>query len=220
MQPIAANQPSFPTGGPTPHAWGSHAPRRHPAPLSYHDLTGLLVGALELRDPSAVRHASGVAEFSTMLATKIGMRPERIEVLRYAASVHDLGKMAISEAILSKPTRLTHAEYLAIQKHTVLGYNLVRTLRLDPMIPAAMLSHHENFDGSGYPQGLKGEAIPLEARVIRVADFFDALTDRRRYRERIVYALPEALDLMLLNRHCFDPDLLAAFVGMMDGRGT
>jgi putative nucleotidyltransferase with HDIG domain len=187
--------------------------------LSYDDLTSLLLSALELRDPSAENHSNGVAALSDALAAKIGMEPGTIETLRYAAALHDIGKLAMSETVISKPSRLTRAEFLMMQQHTVLGHNLVQPLRFDPIIPDVILRHHENFDGSGYPEGLKGAAIPLAARLIRLADFYDALTEGRRYRDRTVYSHGEALELMQRNRNCFDPDLLAAFVEMMDARG-
>jgi putative two-component system response regulator len=87
------------------------------------------------------------------------------------------------------------------------------------MIPDVVLYHHENFDGSGYPHGLKGEAIPLAARIIRVCDFYDALIDRRRYREESAFTPARALDLLQQNGHCFDRALLAEFVSMMETRG-
>ena len=208
MQPVQHFHPGT-AGEPVWQAWAAALDRRERAPLSYHELTLLMVRTLEFRDPGAGRHARGVAEFATMLAAQIGMEPERIEVLRYAAALHD--------AVITKPTRLTPAEWLMIQDHPMLGYDLVRSLRLDSMIMDAILCHHENFDGSGYPLGLKGEDIPLAARLIRVADFCDALTDRRRYRERVVYTLPEALEVMQKNSHCFDPFLLSEFLEMMKG---
>lgn len=102
-----------------------------------------------------------------------------------------------------------------VQQHTILGYQLLQPMKINPMITTAVLSHHENYDGSGYPEGLKGEAIPLAARLIRIADFYDALTSHRSYRNNAAYNSAEALDVLQENRHCFDPSLFGTFVEMI-----
>jgi HD-GYP domain-containing protein (c-di-GMP phosphodiesterase class II) len=137
------------------------------------------------------------------------------KVLGHAAKLHDIGKVAISDSVISKPSRLTRAEYLMVQQHTILGYQLLQPMKIDPVITGAILSHHENYDGSGYPEGLKGEAIPLAARLIRIADFYDALTSRRSYRNGPALSTAEALDVLQENRRCFDPSLFSAFVEMI-----
>jgi HD-GYP domain-containing protein (c-di-GMP phosphodiesterase class II) len=179
------------------------------------ELTHLLVRIADLRDPNAERHADGVAELCTDLAARINMDVEKRKVLGHAARLHDVGKVAISDSVISKPSRLTRAEYLMVQQHTILGYQLLQPMKIDAVITGAILSHHENFDGSGYPEGLKGDAIPLAARLIRIADFYDALTSRRSYRNSPAYSSVEALDVLQENRHCFDPSLFSAFVEMV-----
>ena len=179
------------------------------------ELTHLLVRIIDLRDPSAERHSEGVAELGAALSARINMDVEQREVLHHAAKLHDIGKVAISDSVINKPSRLTRAEYLMIQQHTVLGYQLLQPMKVDKMITGAILSHHENYDGSGYPEGLKGDAIPLEARLIRIVDFYDALTSHRSYRNQAMYGLAQALDVLKENRHCFDPLLFGAFVEMI-----
>jgi putative nucleotidyltransferase with HDIG domain len=179
------------------------------------ELTQLLVRIVDLRDPSAEKHSEGVGELSAELAGRINMDVEERKVLQHAAILHDVGKVAITDSVIHKPARLTRAEYLMVQQHTVLGYNLLQPLKIDAVIPATILSHHENYDGSGYPEGLKGEAIPLAARLIRIADFYDALTSHRPYRDKVIYNSTEALDVLQENRHCFDPFLFDTFVEMI-----
>jgi putative two-component system response regulator len=191
----------------------------HDGAASLDDLTALLLRILELRDPGAQSHGDGVAGLATELAARAGMGEAEIDILCHAATLHDVGKAAMPGAVLSKPSRLTRAEFLMVQQHTTLGHQLVAPLPIDPMIPDVVLYHHENFDGSGYPHGLKGEAIPLAARIIRVCDFYDALIDRRRYREEPAFTPARALDLLQQNGHCFDRALLAEFVSMMETRG-
>ena len=179
------------------------------------ELTRLLVRIADLRDPNAERHSEGVAELTAELARRIDMDVEDRKVLGHAAKLHDIGKVAMSDSVMNKPSRLTRAEYLMVQQHTILGYQLLQPMKIDPVITGAILSHHENFDGSGYPEGLKGEAIPLAARLIRVADFYDALVSHRSYRDSSAYGAVEALSVLQENRHCFDPSLFSTFVEMI-----
>ena len=183
--------------------------------VSLNGFAQLLLRIVDLRDPYAKYHSDQVSELSAELAQRINMSVAELKVLQYAAALHDVGKLAINESVVNKPSLLTRAEFLMIQQHTVLGYNLIKPLNIDSMITAVILSHHENFDGSGYPEGLKGEMIPLTARLIRITDFYDALTSRRSYRARAKYEPKEALDILQENRHCFDPFLFDAFVDMM-----
>jgi HD-GYP domain-containing protein (c-di-GMP phosphodiesterase class II) len=171
----------------------------------------LFLGKLaDLRDPYISDHATHVRDLSVQLAIRVNFPSRKIKALSHAALLHDIGKLVLPEQIVNKPSRLTEAEYLMVQQHTVLGYKLVSPLEMDAMIGGTILSHHENFDGSGYPYGLVGEAIPLEARIVRITDFYDALICQRPYRE--AFTAGSALDLLLKNRRCFDPSLLEAFL--------
>jgi len=172
----------------------------------------LLSKTIELKDPYTSGHSSRVADIAVrFVQTKqTGLEPEHVSCLRYASYIHDIGKLGISEAILNKPTLLTEAERIMIQYHPNLGRNLLRHLGLDQHITLAILHHHEDYDGGGYPAGLKGEAIPLVARILRLADFYDAVTSDRPYRK--AYRHKQALQLMKDNEHCFDPNLLPLFL--------
>jgi putative nucleotidyltransferase with HDIG domain len=180
------------------------------------ELTHLLIRITDLKDPTAERHSEGVAALSAELASRIDMNVDERQVLQHAAKLHDVGKIAISDSVINRPSRLTRAEYLMVQQHTVLGYQLLKPMQINPIITAAILSHHENYDGSGYPEGLKGDAIPHAARIIRIADFFDALTSHRSYRDNVVYSSVNALDVLQENRHCFDPSLFSNFIEMIE----
>ncbi len=183
--------------------------------VALNDLTQLLVRITDLRDPAAEKHSEGVAELSTDLARRINMSVEEREALQHSAILHDVGKVAINESVINKPTRLTRAEYTMIQQHAVLGYELLQPMKINNLITTAILSHHENYDGSGYPEGLKGDTIPLAARLIRIADFYDALTGHRSYRDKVKFDSAEALEVLRDNRHCFDPALFDIFIVMM-----
>lgn len=152
--------------------------------VDQNELTQLLIRIVDLHDPSAEKHSKGVAELSAELAERINMGVEERKILQHAAILHDIGKVAINESVINKPSLLTRAEYSMVQQHTILGYKLLQPLKIDAVITATILSHHENYDGSGYPEGLKGEAIPLSARLIRITDFYDALTSHRSYRKK------------------------------------
>lgn len=179
------------------------------------ELTHLLVRIADLRDPNAGKHSAGVAELCAELAGRIKLDRKERQALQHAAQLHDVGKIAINDSVINKPSRLTRAEYLMVQQHTILGYQLLQPMKINTVITTAILSHHENYDGSGYPEGLKGEAIPLAARLIRIADFYDALTSHRSYRDNAVYDPAKALAVLEENRHCFDPSLFKIFVEMI-----
>jgi putative nucleotidyltransferase with HDIG domain len=171
----------------------------------------LFLGKLaDLRDPYISDHTMHVRDLSVQLALRVKFPSRKIKALSHAALLHDIGKVVLPEQIINKPSRLTEAEYLMVQQHTVLGYKLIAPLGMDGMVAGTILGHHENFDGSGYPYGLRGEAIPLEARIVRITDFYDALICQRPY--RAAFTAGAALNLLLKNRRCFDPFLLEEFL--------
>jgi putative nucleotidyltransferase with HDIG domain len=175
----------------------------------------LMGTAIELRDPYTKGHSDHVAEITLNIAES-GF-PDQftdLEAVRMAAIIHDVGKIAVNEIILNKPTLLTEAEFEMIKSHTFLGSKLITHFDFDPILNDAILRHHENFDGSGYPDGLKGNEIPLIARIIRVADYFDALTSCRPYRPAL--QVDEAINIMRKKRHFFDPDIFNIFLDNKD----
>lgn len=176
------------------------------------DLLPFLTSVIGLRDPHGQGHSNHVKELSAAFGRKVDMTSAQIEILTFAAEIHDIGKIAINEFIINKPGRFTEAEYLMVQHHAQLGASLIETLSLDSVIPLIILHHHENFDGSGYPRKLKGDQIPLESRIIRITDTYDALTSNRGYRP--AYSPRKALAIMEQEQHCFDPELLEIFFKM------
>jgi putative nucleotidyltransferase with HDIG domain len=141
----------------------------------------MLAGAVDEKDPYTRGHSDRVTRYSVMLAQELGLPQEEIENVRVAAQLHDVGKIGIEDRVLKKPGSLTPDEYDAMKAHTTKGANILRPVQqLAATIPGIEL-HHESLDGRGYPYGLKNEAIPLMARIIMVADTFDAMTTSRPY---------------------------------------
>jgi HD-GYP domain-containing protein (c-di-GMP phosphodiesterase class II) len=148
----------------------------------------MLAGAVDEKDPYTRGHSDRVTRYSVLLATEIGLPKDEIERIRIAAQLHDVGKIGIEDRILKKPGKLTPEEYEIMKTHTTKGANILRPVeKLRDMLPGIEL-HHESLDGTGYPHGLKGDQIPIMARVITVADTFDAITTSRPYQK----AMPPA----------------------------
>ena len=136
----------------------------------------------ELRDPYTVGHEKRVAELAVAIGTELGFEAIRLEGLRVAGYLHDIGKMIIPAEILSKPTRLTALEYEMVKGHPQAGFDVLKNVEFPWPVAQVALQHHERLDGSGYPQGLKGEAILFEARIVAVADVVEAMSSHRPYR--------------------------------------
>ncbi|HLH14866.1 MAG TPA: HD domain-containing phosphohydrolase [Solirubrobacteraceae bacterium] len=176
--------------------------------------------AVEFRDEDTGAHIERIGRFSVLLAEHIGMDADFCERLRHAAPLHDVGKVAIPDAILLKPGPLTPEERAIVETHAEEGHRLVRgsSSSILDMAATIALSHQEKWDGSGYPRGLKGEAIPIEGRIVAVADVFDALTSDRVYRK--AFSIEEAVQMMREQRgRHFDPVLLDAFMEVLGQRG-
>src|SRR5258707_14998443 len=176
--------------------------------------------AVEFRDEDTGAHIERIGRFSVLLAEQIGMDQEFSERLRHAAPLHDVGKVAIPDAILLKPGPLTPEERAIVETHAEEGHRLVRgsSSSILDMAATIALSHQEKWDGSGYPRGLKGEAIPIEGRIVAVADVFDALTSDRVYRK--AFSVDEAVQMMREQRgRHFDPVLLDAFLQVLRQSG-
>ena len=176
--------------------------------------------AVEFRDEDTGAHIERIGRFSTLLAERAGLERELCERLGYAAPLHDVGKVAIPDAILLKPGPLTAEERAIVETHAEEGHRLLRgsSSSILDMAATIALSHHEKWDGSGYPRGLAGEEIPVEGRVVAVADVFDALTSDRVYRS--AYSVEQAVQLMREQRaRHFDPELLDAFLEVLSSSG-
>lgn len=170
-----------------------------------------LGGALDLRDSETEDHCRRVAAYVLKLAKIVGIEDEKIlRDLELGAFLHDIGKIGVPDAILLKPGKLTEEEKKVIETHPELGYDLINQIQFLMEASELVLSHHEWFDGSGYPRGLRGSDIPLPARLFTVADTIDAMTSDRPYRK----ALPiEAVgkELRKLSGVQFDPQIVDAF---------
>jgi CheY-like chemotaxis protein len=176
--------------------------------------------AVEFRDEDTGAHIERIGRFSTLLAEQVGMEPDFCMTLSHAAPLHDVGKVAIPDAILLKPGKLTLQERAIVETHAEEGHRLLRGSSSSILDLAATiaLSHHEKWDGSGYPRGVVGEAIPIEGRIVAVADVFDALTSDRVYRK--AFTVEEAVEIMLEQRgRHFDPVLLDAFMEVLGRSG-
>jgi HD domain/B12 binding domain len=176
--------------------------------------------AVEFRDEDTGAHIERIGRFSTLLADAVGMGSDFCRTISHAAPLHDVGKVAIPDAILLKPDKLTAEERAIVETHAEEGHRLLRGSSSSILDLAATiaLSHHEKWDGSGYPRGVAGEAIPIEGRIVAVADVFDALTSDRVYRK--AFTVEEAVEIMLEQRgRHFDPVLLDAFMEVLGRSG-
>jgi response regulator RpfG family c-di-GMP phosphodiesterase len=175
--------------------------------------------AVEERDKFNIGHGQRTAVFSRMIGEALGLSEERLKNLFHAALLHDVGKIGIDDAILNKPARLTDEEYQAIRRHPELGDYVLRPISFFADIRKAVRHHHERWDGKGYPDGLAGETIPLEARILCIADYFDSVTSARPYRSPM--SDREAIDLIKSESgRMFDPAVAEAFLAAMEKRLT
>lgn len=174
-----------------------------------------LAKAAEFRDDESGEHVWRVAHTSAAIARELGRDPEEVDLLLRAARLHDVGKIAIPDGILLKPGRVTEAEFAVIKAHTSVGADLLSGGH-SPLIKMAeviALTHHERWDGTGYPQGLRGEEIPIVGRILAVADTFDALTHDRIHRRAV--SVKEAVDEIVAYRGTqFDPAVVDAFLAI------
>jgi diguanylate cyclase (GGDEF)-like protein len=182
--------------------------------LSQAETIRRLAFAAEFRNAETGRHTERMSRYCELLARKLGLEEERRELIRLASGLHDVGKIAIPDRILLKPGRLTDSERRVIERHAEIGHRLLAGSSSELLDVAATiaLTHHERYDGTGYPQGLAGEAIPLEGQIASVADVFDAITSNRVYRPALSF--DEAVEVMRAGRGTqFDPLVLDLFLG-------
>jgi putative nucleotidyltransferase with HDIG domain len=135
-----------------------------------------------MRDPYTAGHQKKSADVARAIATEMGFAPEKIDGIRMAGTIHDIGKLSIPAEILSKPTRLTDIEYSLIKQHSMSGYEMLKDIESPWPLAEIVYQHHERMDGSGYPRHLKGDEIIMEARIIAVADVVEAMASHRPYR--------------------------------------
>jgi putative nucleotidyltransferase with HDIG domain len=172
---------------------------------------------IDARDPDAAGHAAKVADYATAIAVEVGL-VERVEHIRQAALLHDIGKLGIPERILHKPARLDAEEYAIIKTHAALGAEFLETCQGLRHLAPLIKHHHERWDGDGYPDGLRGEQIPIEARILAVCDAVDAMASDRPYHQAI--ALDEIVaELERCAEAQFDPAVVQAFMHIAERCG-
>ncbi len=173
-----------------------------------------LVRALEARDPYTKGHSDRVAEYSEKIAFKMGLSPEKIELLREAALLHDIGKLGVQEMILNKSLDLTDKEREDIRRHPAIGEDILKPVSLDKEILAVVRGHHERYDGKGYPDKISGDNIDLLASIVAVADSYDAMTSHRSYRKDL--NKEEATEQLKSNSGTqFNPKVVDAFLEVL-----
>jgi len=183
---------------------------------SYITTVRALANAVEARDAYTGKHAERVASYGLEIARALGSRLADDPEIEFGFLLHDIGKVAVPDAILYKPEPLNEAERSLMERHTVIGVQILRGIDFLGEAKAVVRSHHERWDGKGYPDGLAGESIPLAARVFAVADTLDALTTDRPYRP--ASALPAAREKIAgLAGTQFDPEVVEAFAGVDHG---
>ena len=170
-----------------------------------------LSAAIEQKDPYTQGHSQRVCDLAEKLGQELKLRTYELEQLRYAAILHDIGKIGIPESILNKPGSLTREEFDQIKNHPLMGVNILQKIDFLKEVTLIMQNHHEYYDGSGYPEGKAGDRIPFLSRIITLADAYDAMTSDRPYRAALSpeHAIEEIQDK---SGSQFDPQVVRAFL--------
>lgn len=173
----------------------------------------ILGKAAEFRDPNTRNHEERIGEYTRLIARSLGLDEEEQNLICQSSQLHDIGKIGIPDSILLKPGKLTKEEIEVVRSHPIIGYNILKDRKSHYLKAAAViaLSHHEKFDGSGYPKGLSGANIPLWGRITAIADVFDVLTSKRSYKEPWSFSDATAYLVDNKNTH-FDPELVDLFI--------
>ncbi len=185
----------------------------HELQYAYLDTINRLVAATEYRDEETGNHIVRISRYCTLIAKKLGLPPEMVELIQYASPMHDIGKIGIPDHILLKPEPLAPEEFETVKSHTTIGASILENSRA-PVLKLSReiaLTHHEKYNGHGYPQGLSGDNIPIAGRILAVSDTFDALTSNRPYKHP--YPIEVAVDIIKSERKKhFDPQVTDIFI--------
>jgi len=174
-----------------------------------------LAEAIDAKDKYTNGHSGRVAKYSREIAKRYGYKDKRLEDIYMIGLLHDVGKIGIPDAIINKPARLTDEEFKVIKSHPVMGARILKKIKEMPSLEIGAKHHHERYDGTGYPEGLKGKNIPEEARIVAVADAYDAMSSRRSYRD----VLPQQTvreEIIKGRGTQFDPDFADIMISMID----
>ena len=182
-----------------------------PESNSNYQIINTLINTLFEKNPREELHSERVAELCLVIGKSLGFSSQQLHELKLTGLLHDIGKIAVDEAILNRPACLNEGEWKSVQRHPTVGYRLLNSVPGMSSIVASVFAHHERWDGTGYPRGLKGEEIPLNARIVAVADAYDAMVSFRPYRKNLTQE--QALDeLQRKAATQFDPRIIEAFV--------
>lgn len=182
---------------------------------TYMESTYALVRAVDAKDHYTQEHSQNVSRYSVAIGRVMGLDEDELEVLKYAGLLHDVGKIGVNQEVLVKREKLTDAEFEILKRHPAIGVSILEDVRfLQKEIPL-VLHHHERYDGKGYPQGLKAREIPLGARILGVADAYDAMTTDRRYKKSLCRT-EAVLELRRERGNQFAPEVVDAFVGILE----
>ncbi|MDO9585300.1 MAG: HD-GYP domain-containing protein, partial [Syntrophales bacterium] len=172
----------------------------------------------ETRDPYTAGHQRRVTDLACTIATQMGLLTNQIDGIRMASMIHDLGKISIPAEILSKPTKLTNIEFMMIKTHPQAGFDILKDIEFPWPVARMVLEHHERIDGSGYPDGLTGDRLLIDSRIIAVADVVEAMASHRPYRPAL--GLEKALEEISRNRGAlYDPGAVDACLALIEQEG-
>ena len=181
-------------------------------------IVNVVTATVEMKDPYTAGHQKRVGDLARVIATEMNLSKNQIEGIRIAGTIHDLGKVFIPEEILSKPGKLNEYEFRLIKLHSQAGFDILKGIEFPWPIAQIVYQHHERMDGSGYPQGLKGEQILIEARILGVADVVEAMSSHRPYRPAL--GIAAALEEIEKNRSIlYDPDVVSACLTLFREKG-
>jgi putative nucleotidyltransferase with HDIG domain len=183
--------------------------------LAYQEMAGALSNAIDARDAYTRGHSERVADYAAMLAKEMKLTEDRIEMIRYVGLLHDVGKIGIRDAIMKKQGTYTYEEYEEMKQHAKMGAQMLDGMKFIGKGQDWVKHHHERWDGRGFPDGLKGEQIPLEARIIACADSYDAMTTDRPYKAKLT-PLEAKEELVRCAGTQFDPEVVKAMLKVVD----
>jgi putative nucleotidyltransferase with HDIG domain len=169
-----------------------------------------LVSTIEAKDKYTQRHSERVTKIALLIARELRCAKEELDVIQFAGMLHDIGKIGVSDAILQKPSSLTKEEYETIKQHPIVGARILEPLGMLPHEKAIIRHHHERWDGKGYPDGLAGRDIPFLARIVSLADAYDAMTSDRVYRKGLTHEMA-VTELEVNSWRQFDSAIVDAF---------
>jgi len=173
---------------------------------------------VEAKDPYTAGHQQRVSQLSTAIAKELNLPPDKIEGIRIASLIHDIGKIGLPAEILSKPSKLTDIEFNLIKGHSQIGYDILKSIDFSYPVAQIVLQHHERLDGSGYPNNLKDDEILLEAKIIGVADVVEAMSSHRPYRPAL--GIDAALEEIIKNKGIlYDPEVVDVCLKLFKEKG-